>query len=105
MLKHALLLIVFSTLAIFFKEQLVHVMHGLLIVHNYIASLLAKVFSNDKTGIIIQGVLSLIVIPVIAGTIVMLGFFLVKRESMPHILITIWIVWVILLVTLVAQAG
>ena len=105
MLKHALLLIVFSTLAIFFKEQLVHVMHGLLIVHNYIASMLARVFSNDKAGAIIQGVLSLILIPVIAGVVVLSGFFMVKREAMPHTLITIWIMWVILLVTLVAQAG
>lgn len=105
MLKHALLLVIFSTIAIFFKEQLVHVMHALLVVHNYIASLLAQVFSNDKAGVIIQGILSLIIIPVIAGMLVLLAFFIIKREPMPHTVATIWVVWIILLVTMVAQAG
>ena len=105
MLKQGLLLVLFSTAAIFFKRQLGQFLHGLLFVHNQLASILAVVFSGDATGRLIQSILALIIIPIIAGLIAILIFWLVKRIAMPHMMATIWVVWTVLLVTMLAQVG
>lgn len=103
--KQSVLLVTFSILSLFFKQQLMNVLHGLLFIHNRIASWLALVFSNDNMGELIQAIIALVMIPLIAGFLVALGFWLVKRHAMPHIMLTVWIVWTILLVTMLAQAG
>ncbi len=105
MLKHGFLLVACSIAAIFFKSQLAHILQWLTLLHNKVVSGLSVVFSNDATGAIIQNVIALILIPVVAGGIVALGFYIVKKHSMPHTVLSIWIVWTVLLVTLLAQIG
>ncbi len=103
MVKHAILLVLISTAAIFFKTQVAQGLQGLLYLHNEVARGLGIVFSADNTGRVIQAILALIAIPVIAGVIAALVFRLVKHTTMPHTKATIWIVWTVLLVTMLAQ--
>jgi len=103
MVKSLILLVILSVVAIFLKSQIGMVLHWLVIAHNHIAAWLGVVFSHDRTGQYIQAILSLIVIPIAVGGVAALGFWIVKRSAMPHVLATIWIAWTILLVTMLAR--
>ncbi|MCH9769248.1 MAG: hypothetical protein K0U12_00055 [Gammaproteobacteria bacterium] len=105
MFKHFIFIVIVSTVAVFFKNELAYVLHGLLFLHNQIASALAFVFSDDAAGQVIQSIIALIVIPLVAGGIAAIIFYFVKREAMPHTMTTIWVVWTVLLVTMLAQIG
>lgn len=103
MFKHALIIVVCSIAAILFQSQLSHVVHWLLNMHDQLAVGLGNIFTSGPTGAMIQKILALIIIPVVGGGVAALVFFLIKKGEMPHILITVWIVWTVLLVTMVAQ--
>ncbi len=103
MLKHTILFIAFSIVAMFFQSELGQVLHYLLMIHDKIADALASIFSNAPAGRIIQETIALIIIPVVAGGVAALVFWLIKRSEMPHIMATVWFVWTILLVVILAQ--
>lgn len=103
--KQSFVLIFLSVLAIFFKLQLVNALHALLYVHNQIATWLTLIFAADQTGQLIQSILALTIIPLMIGFLIAITFWLIKRKEMPHIMMTIWVVWTVLLVTMLAQAG
>lgn len=105
MVKQGILLVLFSIAAIFFKSELMHVLRWLLWIHNKVASWFALVFSNDSAGQIIQAILSLLLIPVIIGSVIALVYWAIKRGKMPYTMATIWVFWIILLTTMLAQAG
>ncbi|ACJ20903.1 hypothetical protein [Coxiella burnetii] len=103
MIKQFILLILLSLAAIFFRIELSHVLDGLVYIHNYIARTLHLIFSDDPAGRLIQNMISLLIIPVVAGFVVATAFWLIKRMAMPHIMAVIWVLWLILLTTMVAQ--
>lgn len=103
--KHSFLIIACSIAAIFFKNQLTHILDFLLVAHNHVASWMSAIFSNDSAGLIIQGIIALVLIPAAAGLIAAIVCWIAKRPSHPHVMVTIWIVWTILLVTMLAQAA
>lgn len=103
MIKHLVVLIVFSILAVFFKDQLVYVLHGLLYIHNAIADGLGLIFSNDSAGQILQAVIALLLIPIVIGAAVTLVHWLFKHVMYPHTMEVIWIAWAILVVTMLSQ--
>lgn len=105
MMKHLLLLIGFSIAAIFFKNDLVHVVHGILLLHNKIASGLGVIFSGDSVGRILQSVIALMFIPVTLGTGVAVAHWFIKQVHFPHTLTVIWVTWAILLATMLAQVA
>ena len=104
MVKQGILLIGLSVVAMVCNEQLIHVLHALLYLHDMFAHWFSIFFSGGPVGLAIQEILALIIIPVLAGGIAALAFWLVKHVSMPHATATVWVVWLILLVTLLAQA-
>lgn len=103
MSKQVILLILISIVAMFMQGKLVYVLHGLLYLHDLIASWLSIFFSGGPIGLVIQGIIALILIPGIAGGLAALAFWLVKHVSMPHAMGTVWIVWLIMLITILAQ--
>ena len=103
LIKHILLLIVFSILAVFFKDQLVYVLNGLLYVHNMIANGLGDVFSGDSTGVILQAVIALLLIPIVVGVVVSLIHWMFKHALYPHTMEVIWIAWAVLVVAMLSQ--
>lgn len=105
MVKHASFLILFSILAVMFQAQLAHSLTWLMLVHNKVAAWLTFVFSSDSTGIMIRNVIALILLPVAVGSAIALVFFIIKKHSMRHLLLAVWIVWTVLLVTMLAQMG
>ena len=105
MVKQGVLLIGASILATFFAHQLIVGLGMLVHAHDVVQAPLAGVFSGDKMGRIIQGVVALIVIPAVVGGGLALAYWLVKKSTMPYLLTIVWVVWTILLTTLLAQAG
>ena len=103
MFKQFVLIILLSFVAIFFRQEISHLLDGLIYLHNYIAMALHLIFSDDNAGRVIQDMISLLSIPVFAGFLVATVFWLIKRVAMPHIMVVIWVLWLILLTTMVAQ--
>jgi len=103
MLKSAIVIIIVSAVAMFFQSELGHVLRYLLAVHDKIADGLAVAFSNAPAGRIIQETIALMIIPVVIGAAVALAWFMVKRNEIPHLVATAWIIWTILLVTVLLQ--
>ncbi len=105
MAKQFILIVLLSIAAVFFRAQLSNVLDGLVIVHNGIAEALLRVFSTSEAGRFIQDIIALLVIPALIGAVFCVGFWLIKREMMPHTMLIIWVVWLVLLTTMVAQHG
>ena len=103
MLKSAIVLIVVSIVTMFFQTELAHVLHVLILVHDRIADGLAVIFSNAPAGRMIQETIALILIPVTIGAAIALVWLMVKRHEMPHLAATVWVIWTILLVSVLLQ--
>lgn len=103
MIKQIVLIILLTVVAILFKDQLSQVLDSIVYVHNYIANLLHIIFSDDNVGLLIQDMIALLLIPIVCGLVVASVYWLIKRGKMPHTATVIWVVWLILLVTMVAQ--
>jgi hypothetical protein len=105
MTKQIILLIIASVLAVMFQGQIVHALNLLVTAHNKEASSLAGIFSGDHMGRMIQGVIAVVLLPVGVGAVLSGGYYLIKKQMMPHTLTVIWVLWTILLTTLIAQAA
>jgi hypothetical protein len=105
MLKQVILILVLSLIAIFFRVELSHLLNGLVYAHNQVSHLLHMIFAEGATGRVIQNLIALLIIPLAIGLMVGVVFWLVKRDTMPHIMSVVWVLWLILLVTMLAQTG
>jgi len=103
--KQCILLIILSIAAMFLQAQLAHVLHVFLYVHNWIANLMSGLFAGSTIGMIIQGIVALVLVPVACGAFVALIFWLVKHVSMPHTMAVIWTVRLTMSVTILAKAA
>ncbi len=99
MIKQLLYLIVLSIVVVFFKTQFHSVINFAVYLHEHLISVLNKVFSDDKTGQLIQAMLALILIPCAVGLVVSGIYWAIKRSSMPRTMQIIWITWLVLLTT------
>lgn len=105
MFKQGVLMVLLSLGAILFKSELAHILDGFVSIHNSVAQFLHVIFADDKVGQLIQDLISLLLIPSVLGLVVALGFWLIKRSLMPNIMMVIWVMWLVLSVTMVAQSG
>lgn len=103
MAKQIILITLLSIATILFREQLVFILDGVVYAHNHIAKALHLVFADDEIGRLIQEMIALLIIPVICGVIIASIFWLIKRAKMPHIMPVIWVVWLVLLITMLGQ--
>ncbi len=104
MIKQFVLILLLSAAGIFFKTQLVHVLDSVVVLHNYIARTLHTIFSDDKVGRLIQDMVSLLILPLFAGLVIATVFWLIKRSAMPHTMGVIWVFWLVLFTTMLAQS-
>ena len=103
MLKQILLLIVFSVLAVIFKNQLAVVIKIMLLLHTQISHVLVVIFAFDKVGEIVQSVIALLLIPVVIAVLVAVAHFFIRQAHFPHIVPVIWALWAVLLTALVSH--
>ena len=103
MLKNSILMIVASIIVMFFHHQIGFLLRFLLDLHDHVADGLGLIFSNATAGRLIQETIALIILPVGAGALAALLFWLAKRHEMPHIIGIVWVVWVVLVVVIASQ--
>lgn len=105
MLKQTILIVILSLIAIFFRAEISYLLNALVYAHNAVSGMLHFIFSDDGVGRLIQNLISLLILPFFCGLLVGLVFWLIKRDTMPYIMAIVWVLWLILLVTMVAQTG
>lgn len=105
MIKQIILVILASVAAIFFQNEIVHGLNLLVLGHTEMLKWLGSIFSNDRAGRIIVGVIALVIIPVLVATIVSFVYWLVKKRMLPFTATIGWVLWTVLLTTMLAQAA
>lgn len=95
-LKHFLALIVFSIIALFLKSLLAKFLHLLGAFHQWLAHVLALLFTWSSFGGTISQILALTFAPMIAALIPAFIYWLIKRCEMPYLYLVTWIIWVML---------
>lgn len=100
MIKHVILLIVLSLLAIIFIQEIHPVVHALVQLYKWLNQSLSVVFSGNRIGRIISSALSLIIIPLAFGLIIDFVYWLIKRQHLTYMWSLVWGLWLILIVTI-----
>lgn len=100
MAKQILLMLLLSLAAIMFRDKLVLGLDALVYAHNQIASVLHVIFAEDQAGRLIQDMIALLSIPAAFGGLAAAAFWAAKREPLPHVMMVVWVVWLILLVSM-----
>lgn len=100
-----LLIIVLSAAVVMFMPQAKQVLELLLSAHAYVSTLLTDVFSGGNAGNIARGLVAMLAIPVLAGFIPSLLFFLVRKRWCPCFMEIVWIIWLLQVSALVMTSG
>lgn len=103
MLKHVILVIILSLLAVLFMHELGYIAHYLEIAHSFIAKHLLKIFAGGTTGRIIQNTVALFIIPFVTAVIPALVYWGITRKSFLYFPYVLWAAWLILVITLAAR--
>ena len=104
--KQLVLLLILSIAAMFLQNQLAHVLVFMLHLHNLVAGVVGKLTSHfGSVGLIIQGIVSLVLIPLIFGGLVSGLYWLCKHASLPNTMAIIWMIWAVMMVTILAQGS
>lgn len=92
----SLLLIVLLTAAVvMFTPHAKQVMELLLSAHTYVSNLLSDVFSGGNAGNISKGIVAMLIVPVLAGFIPSLIYFLVRKKWCPWFMEIVWVIWLL----------
>jgi len=103
MLKTAIGLLIVTAIAFIFQAQVAYGLHYLLMINSKVAHAFGSIFSSGPVGRIILETVTSVLIPAIIVAIIAAVWFLVRRKQMPHIVATSWIIWTILIVTILSQ--
>lgn len=98
MLKHILLLILASLVAILFFHPLAIFLHSIVFLHNEIIRFLGNIFSNDLWGILAKQTLGLVLIPLIVAAIPAFIYWLYSRKQWHYFYSLLWVVWVMIVI-------
>lgn len=95
MLKHLVALVLLSISTIFFMSYAAHGLHGLIMAHDWVASLLTNVFSPGSAGNISRHLIALLALPIIIALTTTLVYWLVRKNWFPYFMNVVWAVWLI----------
>lgn len=99
MLKQFAVFIGLSILLVLFAS---YAQQGLIyidLIYSYVSVYLAEVFQSGPMGIKIQKMLTLILLPLIITGIPASIYWAFKRNLMPYFFHTLWVVWLIILIS------
>lgn len=100
-----LVIIALSAAIVLFMPQAKVVIDALVSAHNYVSGLLTDVFSAGHAGNIARGLLALITIPLLAGLLPSLVYFLIRKHWFPYFLEIVWFVWLLQVGALIASSA
>ncbi|HTM63175.1 MAG TPA: hypothetical protein VL360_01585 [Gammaproteobacteria bacterium] len=89
------LIIAVSAAVVFFMPEAQKVIQALVSAHDWVSGILTNVFNDSHTGNIARELTALIVIPLLAGLIPAIIFFLLRKYWLPSFMEIIWVVWLL----------
>jgi len=95
MLKQAIALIILSAAIILSMSYAQQGLQLLLNSHEWVSRLLTEVFSAGQYGNLIRGLIALLSIPIIAGFIPTIVYWIVRRHWFPYFMEIVWVVWLV----------
>ena len=106
LIKQLILLVILSIACLFLQNQLAHVLRFMLHLHNLLADIIGRLTGRfGYVGVVVQGTFSLVLIPVLFGLIASGFYWLVKHVQLPNMMMIIWLIWTVLLITILAQGS
>lgn len=90
-----LVLLALTALVVLFTPQAQQALRYLVDAHDWVAEILTEVFNGGTTGNNIRGMVALLMIPMLAGLIPALIYFLVRKRWLPCFLEIVWFVWLL----------
>ena len=88
-------IIALSAVIVFFMLQSKQALEYLVSAHEWVANLLKEVFSGGNAGNISRNLVALLAIPMIAGLVPSLIFWLMRKRWFPYFMDIVWIVWLV----------
>lgn len=95
MIKHIIVLLLFSLAVIFGAHHIHPIIVVLLSSHDWISQLLLQVFTGGQAGNTARQLIALLAIPVFIALIPALVFWVARRRFFPYFFQTIWVLWLI----------
>jgi hypothetical protein len=95
MIKKFIAILVLSTLIIFGMSYAQQAIQLLINAHEWISQLLTDVFTAGQAGNLARGLLALLSIPILAGLIPALLYWMIRRHWYPYFMDIVWIVWLV----------
>lgn len=99
MLKQFALFTGLSIVLVLFASYAQHVLIYLDLAYTYTTVSLAKIFQSGPTGIKIQKIITLMIVPLIFTGIPAVIYWSVKRKLMPYFYHVLWLIWLITLIS------
>ena len=95
MIKHILALIVLSVAIILSMSYAQQAVQLLLNAHDWVSQLLTDVFTAGQAGNMARGLIALLFIPVLAGLIPAVLYWVVRKHWFPYFMQVVWVVWLV----------
>lgn len=100
MLKHIIIIIILSFLAIMFLSEVHYILNFLVFAYNKMNHYIGMFLPNTSMMRTISAAIALILVPVIVGLVINIIIWLITRRSFYYLWIIIWFVWLLLLALL-----
>jgi len=94
-LKHILALLVFSILFVFCMPYFHQGAEWLIFAHDWISDQLKQLFTVGQSGNVARQLIALLAIPVLAGLVPAILFWIIRRQWLPVFMSIVWIVWLL----------
>jgi len=99
MTKQFSILVALSILLVVFASYAQQVFIYIDLLYTYINVMLTGVFSSGATGIKIQKITTLMVLPLLITGVPASAYWLYKKKLMPYFYHVLWVVWLIILIS------
>ncbi len=99
MLKQSIIYLVLSILFVLFSEYAHILIVYIVMFYTYVMIHLAPIFNPGASGLLIQKIIVLTLLPVIIVGIPALIYRAVKGRDMPFFLESVWLLWLIIVVS------
>src|SRR3990167_11420877 len=95
MLKHIIALLVVSVVVVLFMPYAQQAIQLLITSHDWIAQALADIFAGSKAGLIAKELIALLSVPLLAGLVPAIIYWLFRRHWLPCFMEIVWVIWLL----------
>ena len=93
--KNIIALIVLSLIVIFANDVINSLLNEVVNLHHVFDNLVGQVFSGGTVGNTLRQLITIFIFPALIAGIPGCVYYLMKKRSMPHMLIIFWAAWIV----------